>query len=87
MGIETISNELYLDFCTQKLKQQPNRVEIWKPKPTGLAKLGLQAVIFAKFCNNSTACQRHLGRTKRVKTPVSVCSTLLYGKLLSILYT
>lgn len=30
----------------KQLKQQPNRVEIWIPKPTGIRKLALQAVIF-----------------------------------------
>lgn len=30
----------------KQLKQQPNRVEIWKPKPVGLSKIALQAVIF-----------------------------------------
>lgn len=32
----------------KQLKQQPNHVDIWKPKPIGLAKIGLQAVIFCK---------------------------------------
>lgn len=30
----------------KQLKQQPNRIDIWKPTPTGINKRGLQAVIF-----------------------------------------
>lgn len=47
IGLQLVMNYISTS-ALKKLKQQPNRVEIWKPKPTGLAKLGLQAVIFCK---------------------------------------
>ncbi|HGO5815236.1 TPA: thiamine/thiamine pyrophosphate ABC transporter permease ThiP [Mannheimia haemolytica] len=45
IGLQFVMNRISTSALKQ-LKQEPNRVEIWKPKPKGLAKLGLQAVIF-----------------------------------------
>lgn len=45
IGLQFVMSRISTSALKQ-LKQQPNRVEIWKPKPTGVAKLLLQAVIF-----------------------------------------
>ncbi|UQX79484.1 thiamine/thiamine pyrophosphate ABC transporter permease [Mannheimia haemolytica] len=45
IGLQWIMSHIAASAFKQ-LKQQPNHVDIWKPKPIGLAKIGLQAVIF-----------------------------------------